>query len=104
MADYERYGGSKEKIGIILSTKDNSKFVVEKATVSISGYPTEVRPSLTGAVQDQPCTIDNKNEAASHQVDYIWEVKSRPGSWTAEFSMTLSDGQVVVRAVTINVR
>lgn len=104
MADYERYGGSKEKIGIILSSTDNSKFVIDKATVSISGYPSGVRSSLTGAVQNQPCVIDNKDESASHRVEYVWEVRSSPGSWTAEFSMTLSDGLVVVRAVTITVR
>ena len=75
--------------------------------MSISGYPgatvSNPRPQLTGAVKDEPCTIDSENEAESHMIDYLWEVKSAPGSWTAEFSMTLSDGQVVVRAVTITV-
>ena len=107
MADYHRYGGSKEKIGVILSTTDNSEFIIEKATVSISGYPSPThanpRPGLTGAITDHPCNVDNKNEQLFHKVEYLWEVKSAPGTWTAEFSMHLSDSQIVVRSVSVTV-
>ncbi|MES2460261.1 MAG: hypothetical protein V4671_06740 [Armatimonadota bacterium] len=108
MADYNRYHGSKEKIGITLSTTDGTNFVVQSAAVTITGsYYRGTTKTYNECVSKAPCTIDNQTNQPSHLIEYLFfcdENKVSSGLNTAEFAATLSDGQVVVRSVTINVQ
>ena len=105
--DYTRYIGSKERIGWIESTNDNSKFVIESATVTIIR---NYFHTSTGSMQREevikgaPCNVDNKDESTHHQVDYIWEIKGvGADECQANFSLHLKGGLVLVRQVLIKV-
>lgn len=103
--DYDRYSGSKEPIGWIESTKDNSKFIVETAKVTITRfYYSNGAKRSAEVIKDAPCTIDNQSEQTSHRISYIWDVKDIGGcECRANFSLHLKGGLVLVRQVSIYV-
>ncbi len=104
MADYTRIRGSKEKIGIVLSTNDSSNFVVESATVRITFRRSSHGSTSTVTGLDKgECAIDNKTPQKSHRIEYLWECTGDLGIQTAAFSAKLSTGELIVRSVTIAV-
>lgn len=103
MADYTRIRGSKEKIGIVLSTTDSSNFVVESATVTIRKNNPRAGRETVGSLDKVECKINNKTHQKSHKIEYIWDCDGDTGLYTATFSAKLSTGELIVRSVTIDV-
>lgn len=105
MADYTRIRGSKEKIGIVLSTTDSSNFVVESATVGVTFQRySHGSWSTVSSLDKGECTIDSKTPQNRHRIEYLWDCDGDTGTQTAAFSAKLSTGEVIVRSVTIDVK